>query len=165
MASSSLKIVNEGVADPVDQINHQGYIEVVEQAILDPDGFEDFCQEDDNGGFTRARTKLLIAWANSHGGRLKQLDHTGSPVNVTKDNCRIRARADVRAESGTFSKITISVPEEQIAVGDLVYVDHYISKFLDIYRNGTTLPAPTSTASARNARKFMFGVMMLTKCR
>lgn len=165
MAANSLKIVVNGEMDPVKQINHEGYIEVVEQLIFDvgnTGNFDDFA--DDGGGFSRTRTSLLLKYANSKGGVLRQLNAGGAPEDVDRKNCRIRADADIRRQNGS-SRITISVPENKLTDGDLTYIDDFINKFLDIYKTGTTLPTPTSDTTAKNARKFAFGMMMLTKCR
>jgi hypothetical protein len=161
MPTNSLKIVN-----PADgSINEVGYIAVVDKLILDPDGLDDFAGEDDDAGFTKARTRKLRKHANSGGGKLRQQDDQDQPEDVTPKNCRIRAQLDTRKTGRRgFSKITVSLPEEDLQIGDLNYIDDYIDKFLMI-RSGSHLPGQTSDATAKNARKFMFGVMMLTKCR
>lgn len=160
MPTNSLKIVNQDGT-----INEAGYIAVVENIILNQDGLDDFSGEEGDSRFTKARTKKLRNHANSGGGKLKQLDDQDQPEEVTTKNCRVRAELDTRKASRKgFSKVTVSLPEEDLQVGDLNYIDDYIAKFLFI-RSATNLPGPSSADAARNARKFMFGVMMLTKCR
>ncbi len=160
MPTNSLKIVNGNGT-----INEAGYIAVVDKLILDADGLDDFAGEDDEAGFTRARTRKLRKHANSGGGTLRQLDEQDQPEDVTPKNCRIRAQLDTRKTGRRgFNKVTVTLPEEELQAADLNYIDDYIAKFLMI-RSGANMPAQTSNAAAQNARKFMFGVMLLTKCR
>jgi hypothetical protein len=160
MPTNSLKIVNANGT-----INEAGYIAVVEKLVLDADGLDDFVGEEDEAGFTKARTRKLRRHANSDGGTLRQMDDQDVPEDVTPKNCRIRAQLDTRKPCRRgYSKVTVSLPEEDLRIGDLNYIDDYIEKFLTI-RSGAALPVPTNNAAAQNARKFMFGVMMLTKCR
>lgn len=161
MATNSLRISNvDGT------LNEAGYIEIVEKIILDRDGFEDFTGEDeDDGKFTKARTGMLKKHAEVAGGLLQQKDNSGGVESVTRTNCRIRAKPDVRRQGGNgFSKVTVTMPEEPLAISDLDYIDDYITKYLEI-RSGAPLPPATSQAAARRARKFVFGMMMLTRCR
>ena len=66
-----------------------------------------------------------------------------------------------------FSKVTVSLPEAALAAADLDYIDKYVTKFLQIRTASaaTQLPAAATPADARQARMFMFGAFMLTKCR
>jgi hypothetical protein len=163
MASNSLKIVNTDGS-----INEGGYIAVVKNIVLDPDGMDDFVGEDDDARFTKARTRKLRRWATSDNGLLQQLDEEDAPKDVTPQNCRIRAQFDARKESARgFSKVTISLPETSLTTADLDYIDRYVLKYLQIRTgaSGTTLPGAASADTERKARMFMFGVFMLTKCR
>jgi len=163
MPSNSLKIVNSDSS-----INEGGYIAVVQNLVLNADQMDDFVGEDDDASFTKARTRKLRKWATSASGILQQLDEQDNPDDVTPRTCRIRAQLDVRKESKRgFSKVTISLPENSLVVGDLAYIDNYVLKYLQI-RTGstsTTLPGSASTTAENNARMFMFGAFMLTKCR
>jgi hypothetical protein len=163
MASNSLKIVN-----PDGSINEWGYIAVVDNIVLDPDGLDEFVGEDDDAGFTKGRTRKLRRHANSAGGKLRQQDDENQTEDVTPRNCRIRAQLDTRKTGAKgFSKVTLSLPEENLMEADLSYVDDYIIKFLQIWTGDSRLgmPPPAANPARSNARKFMFGVMMLTKCR
>lgn len=161
MAKNSLKIVNANGS-----INEAGYIAVVDKIVLSDEGLDTFVGEDVDDRFTKARTRQLVKYAtDGTNAVVQQLDEQDAPVDVTPKNCRIRAQLDVRKpDRRGFNKVTLSMPEEALVVGDLNYLDEYIEKFLQI-RSGVALPAQTSPAAARNARKYMFGVLMLTKCR
>jgi hypothetical protein len=59
----------------------------------------------------------------------------------------------------------MSLPEQALNVGDLVYIDNYIKKFMEVYNPDVQFPQAKNDRTAAQARKYMLGVFMLTKCR
>jgi hypothetical protein len=178
MAKNSLKIVKKPVNPsdpPTDEISSDGYISVVDQMIVDADGFEDFVGDEEEVGFSRRRTKFLLRIAGRKAdstptnAEITQLAPGGGVERVTKQNLKIRSNADARRPSSgaAFGKMTIALPEESFDPGAIDYIDNYILTFLREWTGNPSLamPAAPSNAAKARARKFMFGAMLLTRCR
>ena len=121
MAKQSLKIVVAQTGTPGNVISRKGYISVVDQLIVDQNGLEDFAGDEEEIGFSKRRTKLLLKFAKNKsdgtatGAEITQLSHTGAIERTTKTNLKIRANNDVRrTQAAGFNKTTISLPEEAV---------------------------------------------------
>jgi hypothetical protein len=161
---NSLKIVDKNSGE----ISPAGYAAVVENIILSPAGFEKFDKGPDD--FTAERTKILVDAAASSQGRptnavIKQLNHSNEREIISEANCRIRAKKDRRRPATGHGNVTVPLPEQPLNIGELDYIDNYIRKFIEVYKPGASLPGPENDETARQARKYMLGVFMLTKCR
>jgi hypothetical protein len=161
---NSLKIVDNNSGE----ISPAGYAAVVENIILSPAGFEEFDGGPDD--FTAERTRKLIdAATNAQGSPtnavIKQLNHSNELETISEANCRIKARKDRRRPATGHSNVTVALPEQPLNIGELDYIDNYIRKFIEVYKPGASLPGPENDDTARQARKYMLGVFMLTKCR
>jgi hypothetical protein len=161
---NSLKIVDKNTGE----ISPAGYAAVVENIILSPTGFEKFDRGPDD--FAPERTKMLVdAAANAQGhptnAVIKQLNHSNEPETINEDNCRIKAKKDRRRPAAGHGNVTVPLPEQPLNIGELDYIDNYIRKFIEVYKPGASLPDPENRDTARQARKYMLGVFMLTKCR
>jgi hypothetical protein len=161
---NSLKVV-----DGNDEISVAGYTAVVENIILNAAQLADF--ESGPNDFTADRTRKLIRHAatdgqgNRTGAVIKQLDHNDQPETLTPENCRIKAKRDKPRPANGHSEVTMSLPEQALNVGDLVYIDNYIKKFMEVYNPDVQFPQAKNDRTAAQARKYMLGVFMLTKCR
>jgi hypothetical protein len=162
---NSLKIVDKNSGE----ISPAGYAAVVENLILNQANLEDFDGADND--FTAERTRKLIRYAttdaqgNATNAEIKQLDHSNQLETVTPNNCRIKAKRDRRRPATGNSKVTVPLPEQALNIAELDYIDNYIRKFIEVYAPGASLPGPGTEVTARQARKYMLGVFMLTKCR
>jgi hypothetical protein len=162
---NSLKIVDKDSGE----VSPAGYAAVVENIILSSTGLEAFDSGPDD--FTAERTKKLIqnAEKNAQGAPtnavIKQLNHNNELETINENNCRIKAKRDRRRPATGHSNVTVPLPEQALNIGELDYIDIYLRKFLEIYNPDFQFPNPKTDRSAQQARKYMFGVFMFTKCR
>jgi hypothetical protein len=141
-----------------------GYRNVTEGLIADLTAFDDASDKD--------RSDLLQQYANRD-----KLNHTiyqqtrgtgrgGSDVNepIDKTNCKVQLEYDGRKKTGTsYGKHVLTLPELQ--TGDALttgYLEEYVKKVVSLYgaTGGGTTPKQTDDAC-----KFLFGIMLLTRCR
>lgn len=162
----SLKLVKTGTST----LDPPSYISVVDKIVLDAAGLEDFGGDDEDAGFTKRRTKKLID-SLAAGAEIQQEDENGVAFVVKPKNTRIRANTDESMPDSTSikkpSRVTISLPARALNLADLDYTENLVLEFLKIYtaNAGYALPAPGGGSARTDAWKFLFGTMLLTKCR
>jgi hypothetical protein len=137
-----------------------GYVNVVNNLVAKPGKYRKY-QKRPN----QRPTMLQDAASNGAAGThlIKQMvlnDPTGvGEEPITEDNCYIVGDRDqVRDASdadGASSRVTVPMPPEPMDAADAFdYLDKYAQKISDLW--ATDRP---------KCRKFMFGVMLLTRCR
>jgi hypothetical protein len=141
-----------------------GYKNVAEGLIADLTNFDSASDKD--------RSDLLQKYANSD-----KKTHTiyqltrgtgggGSDVNepIDKNNCKIDIEYDGRKKPATtYGKHKLALPE--LLLGDTLttgYLEEYVKKVVSLY--GAT-GGGTTAQQTDDACKFLFGIMLLTRCR
>jgi hypothetical protein len=138
----------------------QGYINVVDNLVETPGNLDDFLEAEPG-----ERADILNTYAgretNADGSvTILNVQHEkkggGGSVPISKDNCRILLELDHRTIKRK-SKHTISVPEEfvtAVSPPDLSYLQPYIDIIVSL-----------DASNKPKAQKFLFGIMLLTRCR
>jgi hypothetical protein len=132
--------------------NKEGYIDVATGLIADFNNFDSASERD--------RSDLLQGYAGKH--TIYQL--TRNPANdvaIDRNNCKVKIESDERKKpSVNFGKHNIVLPEIQAADPplDTGYLSEYVKAIDALYGAG-------SATELDRACKFLFGIMLLTRCR
>jgi hypothetical protein len=141
---------------PVKTIYKEGYISVAENLILIEENFYEFLDAD-----PEERPALLQKHAGRDPNNNKLVEHM-LPDNTTSEiidntNCRIVAQKDARKKGNNKpSRVTMPMPDTRPL--DFGYLAEYAQIIHNYYLSGTN-------ADKDKAHKFLFGVMLLTRCR
>jgi hypothetical protein len=84
--------------------------------------------------------------------KITQQSETGPEV-ISSDNCTIRSEKD-RKRRGKRSRVTVPMPD--VPPTDFTYLDAYAKEIHRLYDD---------PATRQKCYRFMFGVMLLTRCR
>jgi hypothetical protein len=147
---AKLKIIDND--DTVAKIlpNIAGYVNVVNNLILNDANYNQYLQADE-----KERPELLQAAAGVDAqGRKCVVEHqtaSGASEPIDNDNCMIKAERDVK-KLKVRSKVTMPIPDTRPMSMD--YLDVYASALHDLYEQDPD-----------RARKFLFGIMLMTRCR
>ncbi|GAB2176731.1 hypothetical protein [Dongia sp. agr-C8] len=161
---AKLKICNDNET----VLYEDGYVNVVDQLINaatpgSSANFQDFidAEPDERADMLQAFAKVGLpppAGVPAFVVTQQKLDvPAGQPKQIAIDgtNCKIFAQNDTRVRPGRKkTRITMPFPDAQIT--DFSYLEPYAAKIAALYSNAATRP---------KCYKFMFGVMMLTRCR
>jgi hypothetical protein len=129
----------------------QGYINVVDKMILVEEKFYEFLEADPD-----ERPALLQAAAGKDTNGNDVIEHEtflGDSVIIDNNNCKVLAQKDVRKKGNKRSVVTVPLPDKRPT--DVTYLSQYT----------TIIHAMVQAGNQDNANKFMFGLMLLTRCR
>jgi hypothetical protein len=157
-------------------IGVDGYVNVV-NSLKDQTKYEKFVGADEDD-----RPKILQLYANglNWNGSLptnpppefnihQQLSNGSDREPIDDENCSIRVERDrekrrARAKPGRY---TISLPEDK-PLNEPAYLAGYAQEIFTLYCQGHGIAVPTRVtdpSKLEKAHRFMFGMMMLTRCR
>jgi hypothetical protein len=153
----------------------QGYVNVVNALVSQPNpnveqtNLRKFLDADPED-----RPEMLQKFAddptNTTGRPIFHVEHEkegGGSVSINNDNCRIFAQRDQRQKGNkNRSRVTMPIPVEGIQ--DFSYLDDYIKTIVLLWNGAPAGPGGVPPAIQPNpemCRRFMFGMMMLTRCR
>lgn len=157
-----------------DRPNVQGYVNVVDNLLIQanynnflkadeddrPDILQDFAKTEANGSITPNCFVFHEVVANPT-----------EYAKIDNDNCSIRVEKDKRKRKNKNkpSRYSISFPEGN-GISAPGYLDRYAMEIFKLYSQAynVTLPNPLpipNQALLDRAHRFMFGMMMLTRCR
>jgi hypothetical protein len=152
-----------------DSPSEDGYVAVVDNLILnqnDPDIYEDFIEAEPD-----ERVEMLIE-AAKNSKKTFVVTHLAVRPNGTDkievikpENCKIFLEKDKRRRPRfKKSRFTIAMPDKKPE--HVNYLQPYAQIIHDLYTQADGVGTPERAAALREkAHKFMFGVMMLTRCR
>jgi hypothetical protein len=170
----------------VDKPSREGYIFLVEKLVFgehcepNEDLYEDFIYADpdervdilkDAATFFNSKGKALkkyyvthLEWTRNANGDLEE-----KPVEIDSNRCRIVVETDRRKRGRVKrSKFTVALPDRR-PKGNVDYLAKYAEIIHTIYKEAEELDAKKLAKEAKakrsDAHKFMFGVMLLTRCR
>ena len=147
---AGLKIVLKDTAgNPTDDISVEGYVAVTENFILSQAGYNSF--EGTGAPGARADTLQQVVTTNVPTSVVTTLN---KDVAISSGNCHISAKKDDNHIPGQ-APAHITVPMPPAVLTSLGYLDEYI----------LALNALVSAGDLSKARRFLYGVMMLTRCR
>ena len=129
----------------------QGYINVVSNMILVEDKFYEFLDADPED-----RPALLQAAAGKDTNGNDVIEHEtalGVSEIIDNNNCKVLAQKDVKRKGNKRSVVTVPLPDKRPT--DVTYLNQYTTIIHDLVQAG----------NQANANKFMFGLMLLTRCR
>jgi hypothetical protein len=151
---SGLKIVKkDGAGQPTEDICPDGYVAVTAGIILDQDGFDDFKGTGNPG----ARADYLKSVVDDAVASCVVTTKT-KDVAISHANCHVFADPDVNYDHAQNQKAKHTVPMPPEYLTTLCYLDEYIQPLVDMWTN-------TKVDEKEKARRYLYGVMMLTKCR
>lgn len=167
---SGLKVVlSNGDMSP------EGYIAVAENLLLNQTNLTAF--NSDGPNHAKKRVTRLQNYAAMGNDKIPtnakvQYEFTDGPHDITKDNCKIRANVDEPGGSSE-DKVRVTMPLPEMALAEtesqLSYIDAYIRQFMMFWDPTYVWPddpdKPGTPESRNKARKYILGVLMLTKCR
>ena len=135
--------------DPTKAPGTVGYINVAKE-LLAPNTYQDFLEAE-----PAERADLLNVYAGKGGSGLFVQHETQGGVSqqIDKTNCKVMVEEDIR-KLARKSKHTISFPDVMPSNDSLVYLQPYLDAIIVL-----------NTADPKTARQFMFGMMLLTRCR
>jgi len=134
----------------------EGYRNVATQLIADLPNFDSASDKD--------RSDLLQKYANYGGTNhiIYQLTKDNPPqeVPIDKTNCKVNLEYDVKKMGGNVGKHNLVLPEILVTDPPLStgYLAPYVQAIVQLYGTGT---AP----EVQSACEFLFGIMLLTRCR
>ena len=144
------------ITDANGNILVDGYVNVVTQMVFTPDAnteqrnLRDFLDAEPEN-----RPTMLQKFTDPNAtGQfiVKQERFNGNLVAIDDDNCRIVAQKDAKQRARNRSRVTMPIPDAPIS--DFSYLDDYARNVHDLFET-----------DREKCRRFMFGVMMLTRCR
>ena len=147
---AKLKIADN--ADPT-QPNKAGYINVVDNFILKPAAYNAFIKNANKA--TRPSKLQAFAGVDENGVKcvVKHETTAGALEPITNANCVVNVQVDKKKSgTGSKSKHNMSVPE--VRPTNVDYLSGYAKAIHDLYEDDPV-----------KACKFMFGMMLLTRCR
>jgi len=135
--------------------SREGYMNVANGVINDLNNFENASDKE--------RSDLLQNYANSDGHVHTIFQLTRNPENevpIGSNNCKVNVEKDERKKPNVnFARHNMVLPElqpgEQLDTG---YLSEYVIAIDQLYGAG-------SAAELDRACKFLFGIMLLTRCR
>jgi hypothetical protein len=116
---------------------------------------------------TTVRTDLLKQYATTAHKIYQQTRNPIQDVEINANNCRVSIYNDERKKSAvTFGRHKMVLPEIQASDSPLTatYLDKYVQAIVELYYGGTP-PSGGTPAGLTNASEFLFGIMLLTRCR
>ncbi|MER8484478.1 hypothetical protein [Mesorhizobium sp. M1322] len=137
--------------------SRDGYSNFVQNAILNDSNFKAFigAQDDD-------RADLVQQHAGTDSkGRKCDVTHLvigGSSESIDHENCLVEIREDLQKKTAK-SKHNISLPKQWTSgneAPDIAYLDKYVTAIVEIVED---------EKDPVRARNFLFGLMLLTRCR
>ena len=147
--------IDDGTGGPV----VQGYLNVVNELVMKPVAYQEFLDADPD-----ERADLLQTAAKVGGQTVPvtQLPPSGSiPQEISSSNCRIVSEKDRRIRPGRKSRVTVPIANDAA----LDYLDKHCIVIATRYAGVPEAQLAGTPAAKLEARKFLFGLMMLTRCR
>jgi hypothetical protein len=150
-------LAKDNSTPPVKSLFKEGYIRVVDNLIGVEQNYYDFLDAEEN-----ERPEMLREYAGKDSNNNWVLEHvlpdeTKSEV-IDNTNCRIFGQKDKKKKgAGKPSRVTIPIPHARPSDPDWTYLHEYAQAIHDYYQG--------NDESKRNGRKFLFGIMLLTRCR
>ncbi len=156
---SGLKVVKTDAAgNPTPHINPAGYMAVTEKIILSKPGFKAFVGDHNGSGKPGKRAEDLQKVVQTNvPDAVVTTSNNNTPI--TKNNCQIKAVPDEDFHPGHKAKHTVPMPPTFL--NSISYLDEYIDAFLALWNDEKKPEAQRKD----EGRKFLYGIMMLTKCR
>lgn len=134
-----------------------GYCNFPLNAILNNGNFNAFLRAHDDD-----RADLVQKYAGTDSqGRKCDVTHLligGGEESINHDNCLVEIVEDLQ-KKGSKSKHNISLPKQWtsgIEMPDIAYLDKYVTAIVEIVKD---------EKDPVKARNFLFGLMLLTRCR
>ena len=147
---AGLKIVLKDAAGiPTDDISVDGYVAVTDSVIFSPTGYSSF----EGTGAPGARADYLQQVVANH-VPMSVVTTLNKDIPISSGNCHISAKKDDNHVPG-HAPAFITVPMPPAVLTSLGYLDEYI----------LALNTLVSGGDLNKARRFLYGVMMLTRCR
>ena len=154
---AKLKIFKDNDKDNLNPIpSKEGYINVAQQVLANFDIFQNTSEVN--------RSDLLQTYANQDGGSHIIYQQTRNPtdnVPITHSNCKVVIRHDERVKPAqAISKHNMVFPEMQVGDPPITtgYLANYAKAVVELYGGGTA-------GEVSKACDFLFGIMLLTRCR
>jgi hypothetical protein len=154
---AKLKIFeNNDTSADTNKPSKDGYIQVVRRLTI-PVAFNDFITAEPDERVT-ILNEFLSGLNDNEGNPLKVWHQikNGESRAITENNCQIHVHIDKRKVGNRPSKHTMSFPG--IMPPDTGYLDRYVTAIVELYGDG-------SNANVKNACDFLYGIMLLTRCR
>jgi hypothetical protein len=148
---AKLKCLQKDASGTVKTLFPQGYINVSNNLVLVEDKFYEFLEADPED-----RPALLQAAAGKDAFNNDLIEHErsdGVSEIINNTNCKVLAQKDVKKKGAKKSVVTVPIPDTRPK--DFTYLNQYTTIIHDLVHAGNQL----------DANKFMFGLMMLTRCR
>lgn len=134
------------ITDNAGNIIPTGYVRVVNNLILNEETFYEFV-------FAEPDERADILQRTAQPDIIKQQRADGQLEAITNNNCKILGEKDVKQKPNKKSKVTIPIPDSRPTSVD--YLEKYAETIHNFYTAG----------DKASAHKFLFGVMLLTRCR
>jgi len=110
----------------------------------------------------KKRSDLLQQYASSVGSHIIYQLTFNPETNqaIDSSNCKVNVDEDERSNAGTFGKHNMVIPDQHVGDPPINpgYLEEYVKAIVSLYGGGT----PTEILSAC---EFLFGIMLLTRCR
>lgn len=145
--------INDGAGLPI----AEGYIEVVNKIAFDTSERKVFLLADEDVRSDKLQAIVTKLNPGDTNYRVKQDKNDGSGTfeEISSANCRIKAEPDEKKTATKRSKVIMPINDAPFQTdADLSYLDGYLAKIATLW-----------TSDQPSARKFLFGMMMITRCR
>jgi hypothetical protein len=152
-------------------VDPEGYIRFVDECILKPANFDKFIKADD---FERAGLVQQFACRHPNDPSIElcqvrqKPSGGGSAEPIDETNCLVTLNEDWQKKSSA-SKHNISLPRKWLKKDETPNID-YLNKYVEIIAKlaigeQAYTDADKSAGDPVSAGKFLFGLMLLTRCR
>jgi hypothetical protein len=149
---AKLKIFEGNSPGPKVPPSSEGYRQVADRLLAN---FDTFTSSDTSD---KKRTELLVAYAYPHVVYQWSRDpNVEQPIDP--ENCRIHVKFDERRHGPHSGRHTMVFPGTGDAPVSSGYLIKYVEKIVELYGDGT------DPDNHLEACKFLFGIMLLTRCR
>lgn len=131
------------------------YVKFVENLFLENSpgtfqNYDDYVNEQPN-----RRADMLQGFVGGL-GTIKQQTASGTLEAINNNNCRVEGVKDEKRGGGPRSRVTVPIPTDPVK--DFTYLKSYAKQIHDLYDE-------SNPAKMDKCLKFMFGAMLLTRCR
>lgn len=148
---AKLKIIDNDDGIARRRPNVQGYVNLVENLVLDPARYSEFLDAEED---ERASLLQRAAGTDAQGRPcvIEQETSAGESEPIDEGNCRVLLTRD-RKRVARRSRVVMKLPDAPLY--DVEYLDVYIEELCRLHQDG----------EHERACKFLFGMMLLTRCR